>query len=217
MRNLQKLEFFTVVLLMLGLFSFTAFAGEEKQTGQEMEKFSPNLHKSNSLIGVSLQNNKGENLGTVKEFILDCPINNCCPVGENPKKEKEKKAGMAEEASRTKDLCMPICLNENRIAYIVISPDKSIKTAHDRLPIPWNALKVMPMNEERGVKLHFVLFKDSVALSDAPGFSKEQWPETFGKDWKEKVNRFYGVAEKKFLMKMSMARAGKPVKAVRRN
>ncbi|MFH1999818.1 MAG: PRC-barrel domain-containing protein [Planctomycetota bacterium] len=203
MKNLQKLEFYTVVTVILSLFVFTALAGEEKKIGQEMEKFTPSLQKCNTLIGVALKNIKGDTLGTVDEFILDSPVDYCCQEGMESKAGKEMKTTGMDEKERG----MPMELGDNRIAYIVITPDKSIKTMHERLLIPWDIVQVQFMSKEKGEKPYFVLRKEKVALNDAPGFNGDKWPEHFGRDWKDKVNPFFGVQEKEYLKKMSISKS----------
>lgn len=79
-----------------------------------------------------------------------------------------------------------IDLDLGRIAYAVLSFGGFLGLGDKLFAIPWDALQ-LDAEEER-----FVLDVDKEMLEDAPGFNKDDWPETIERQWLGEVYTFYG-------------------------
>jgi sporulation protein YlmC with PRC-barrel domain len=79
-----------------------------------------------------------------------------------------------------------IDLDEGRVAYAVLSFGGFLGVGDKLFAIPWQALTVDTDNEE----VVFDVQKD--ALEQAPGFDKDDWPETIDRDWLGEVFTYYG-------------------------
>jgi uncharacterized protein YrrD len=100
------------------------------------------------MIGDSVRNETGEDLGKLEELMLD--------------------------------------LNSGRIAYAVLSFGGVLGLGDKLFAIPWEAFRLDPENEE------FILSVDKEMLKDAPGFDKDDWPQTVEHDWLVGVYDYYG-------------------------
>jgi sporulation protein YlmC with PRC-barrel domain len=99
-------------------------------------------------------------------------------IGDDIFDENDEKVGNLEE--------IMIDLDRGRIAYAVLSFGGILGMGDKLFAIPWDALRVDAMNE------NLVTDVDKDALEDAPGFDKDDWPETVEHDWLTTVYDFYG-------------------------
>ncbi len=79
-------------------------------------------------------------------------------------------------------------VNSGRIAYAVLSFGGILGIGDKLFAIPWDALKLDTVNER------FVLDMDKQMLEDAPGFDKDNWPQTTKHDddtWMMEVYNYY--------------------------
>ena len=83
-----------------------------------------------------------------------------------------------------------IDMNSGRIAYAVLSFDGFLGLGGKLFAIPWDALS-LDTEEHK-----FVLNVDREQLENAPGFDKDNWPQTPGDDdgdaWLVEVYDYYG-------------------------
>lgn len=108
----------------------------------------PNVLSASTMIGDSVRNDAGKELGTLEELMID--------------------------------------LNQGRIAYAVLSFGGFMGLGDKLFAIPFDALRLDPNNEE------FVLNVDKDTLKNAPGFDKNDWPETVDHDWMMGIYEHYG-------------------------
>jgi sporulation protein YlmC with PRC-barrel domain len=81
-----------------------------------------------------------------------------------------------------------IDLEFGQVAYAVLSFGGFFGLGDKLFAIPWQALTILP--EEHA----FLLEIDKETLKDAPGFDKDNWPETTDRTWTEQVYSYYGYA-----------------------
>ncbi len=77
-------------------------------------------------------------------------------------------------------------LNSGRVAYAVLSFGGFLGMGDKLFAIPWEAMTV---DTNRKV---FILNVDQSTLKNAPGFNKNDWPETDAEDWLTGVYEYYG-------------------------
>jgi sporulation protein YlmC with PRC-barrel domain len=77
-------------------------------------------------------------------------------------------------------------LDTGRIAYTVLSFGGFLGLGDKFFAIPWQALSVDTENKE------IVLNIDKETLEDAPGFDKDNWPDTISRNWVNEVHTYYG-------------------------
>ncbi len=79
-----------------------------------------------------------------------------------------------------------IDMDRGQVAYAVLSFGGFLGMGDKLFAIPFTALKDSPQRRS------FVLNVDKEKLKQAPGFDKNQWPETGNRQWGTDVHRFYG-------------------------
>jgi sporulation protein YlmC with PRC-barrel domain len=79
-----------------------------------------------------------------------------------------------------------IDLDEGRIAYAVLSFGGFMGIGDKLFAIPWDALTVDTVHE----RIELDIQKET--LKDAPGFDKDNWPETTDRQWLSDVYGYYG-------------------------
>lgn len=110
----------------------------------------PRVLSATTIIGDRIINETGEDLGELKEVMLD--------------------------------------VKSGHIAYAVLSFGGFLGLGDKLFAIPWQALRLEPESHS------FVLSVDREVLEDAPGFDKDDWPETTEADdtWLAGVYDYYG-------------------------
>jgi len=78
-----------------------------------------------------------------------------------------------------------IDLDNGRIAYAVLSFGGIMGIGDKLFAIPWSILKLSP--EER----KFILDVPKDMLKKAPGFDKDNWPDTGDRRWQEQIYTYY--------------------------
>ncbi|MDP8958622.1 MAG: PRC-barrel domain-containing protein [Actinomycetota bacterium] len=78
-----------------------------------------------------------------------------------------------------------IDLDYGQVAYAVLSFGGFLGMGDKLFAIPWQALSVLP--EEHA----FLLDIDKQTLKEAPGFDKNNWPET-DRTWGSEIYAYYG-------------------------
>lgn len=79
-----------------------------------------------------------------------------------------------------------IDLDRGRVAYAVLSFGGFLGLGDKLFAIPWPALE---LDTEDKV---FVLDVDQEMLENAPGFDKDDWPETIEQEFLAEIHAFYG-------------------------
>ena len=77
-------------------------------------------------------------------------------------------------------------LDSGHVAYAVLSAGGFLGLGEKYFAIPWQALSVDTENKE------IVLDVSKDKLENAPGFDKDNWPETFNRSWVTEVHSYYG-------------------------
>lgn len=108
----------------------------------------PQVLSASTIMGDDVVNAEGENLGEVKELMVD--------------------------------------LDAGQIAYAVLSFGGFLGLGEKLFAIPWGALSLDP---ERKV---FVLNLDREVLEEAPGFDKDDWPQTRDREYVIEIYEYYG-------------------------
>ncbi len=78
-----------------------------------------------------------------------------------------------------------IDVQSGRIAYIVVSFGGILGVGDKLFAVPWSALKV---DTDRKC---FIMDADKDLLKNAPGFDKNDWPDTPNGQWYHNVYKFY--------------------------
>ena len=100
--------------------------------------------------------------------------------------ENEKVVNAAGESlGRIEDYM--IDLNNGRIAYCVLSFGGFLGMGDKLFAIPWQAMTLDTENK------CFILNIDKERLKNAPGFDKDNWPDTTNPAWGVEIYKFYGV------------------------
>lgn len=79
-----------------------------------------------------------------------------------------------------------IDLDFGRIAYAVLSFGGFLKMGNKLFAIPWQALKVDPINKQ------FILNVRKEVLENATGFDKDNWPNMADPKFGANIYRYYG-------------------------
>jgi sporulation protein YlmC with PRC-barrel domain len=79
-----------------------------------------------------------------------------------------------------------IDLDEGRVAYAVLSFGGFLGVGDKLFAIPWEALMVDTQNKE------IVFDVEKETLEQAPGFDKDNWPQTIDREWLVEVYTYYG-------------------------
>ena len=80
-----------------------------------------------------------------------------------------------------------IDLNNGRIAYCVLSFGGFLGMGDKLFAIPWQAMTLDTENKR------FILNIDRERLKNAPGFDKDNWPDTTNPQWGTSIYNYYGV------------------------
>ena len=94
------------------------------------------------------------------------------------------KNAAGEKLGKIEDLM--IDLHSGRIAYAVLSFGGFLKMGNKLFAIPWEALKVDPINKV------FILHLDKSQLENATGFDKDHWPNMADPTFGSTLYRHYG-------------------------
>jgi sporulation protein YlmC with PRC-barrel domain len=78
-------------------------------------------------------------------------------------------------------------LNNGRIAYCVLSFGGFLGMGDKLFAIPWQALTLDTVNKR------FILNVDKERLKNAPGFDKDNWPDTTNPEWGTRIYSYYGI------------------------
>lgn len=73
-----------------------------------------------------------------------------------------------------------------RVSYAVLSFGGFLGLGDKLFAIPWQSLQLDPEDHS------FILDVDKETLENAPGFDKDDWPETDDRKWLESVYTYYG-------------------------
>ena len=95
------------------------------------------------------------------------------------------KNAAGEDLGKIEDLM--IDLHSGRIAYAVLSFGGFLKMGNKLFAIPWEALKVDPVNKV------FILHLDKSQLENATGFDKDNWPNMADPTFGSTLYRHYGL------------------------
>jgi sporulation protein YlmC with PRC-barrel domain len=95
------------------------------------------------------------------------------------------KNAAGEDLGKIEDLM--IDLHSGRIAYAVLSFGGFLKMGNKLFAIPWEALKVDPINKV------FILQVDKSRLENAAGFDKDNWPDMADPAFGSTLYRHYGI------------------------
>jgi sporulation protein YlmC with PRC-barrel domain len=95
------------------------------------------------------------------------------------------KNAAGEDLGKIEDLM--IDLHSGRIAYAVLSFGGFLKMGNKLFAIPWEALKVDPINKV------FILHLDKSQLENATGFDKDNWPNMADPTFGSALYRHYGL------------------------
>jgi sporulation protein YlmC with PRC-barrel domain len=100
-------------------------------------------------------------------------------IGDNVKNPEGEDLGKIEE--------IMIDVQNGRVAYAVLSFGGFLGIGNKLFAVPWSAMTLDTEDEA------FVLDVDKDTLEDAPGFDKDNWPETVQDDhtWLLTVYEFY--------------------------
>ena len=95
------------------------------------------------------------------------------------------KNAAGEDLGKIEDLM--IDLHSGRIAYAVLSFGGFLKMGNKLFAIPWEALKVDPINKV------FILHVDKSQLENATGFDKDHWPNMADPTFGSTLYHHYGL------------------------
>jgi sporulation protein YlmC with PRC-barrel domain len=139
-------------VILMGTTS-TAYAQEKREVGvrahQESNKQMQQMSRATKIIGSDVKNTKGENLGDIKDLVVDS--------------------------------------QNSRVEYAVVSFGGILGMGSKLFAIPMSALR---WTADKG---DYILNMDKETLKNAPGFDKNNWPDTTNK-WeqqREQINQFY--------------------------
>lgn len=102
-----------------------------------------------TLIGNDVYNVNDEDLGDIKEIMLD--------------------------------------VRTGKVNYAVLSFGGFLGMGEKLFAVPWEALKLDPVNER------FILNVDKERLKNAPGFDKDHWPDMADQSWRQEIHDYYGT------------------------
>lgn len=78
-------------------------------------------------------------------------------------------------------------IDSGRIAYAVLSFGGFMGMGDKLFAVPWPALHVAPDEHK------FVLDVPKDRLERAPGFDKDNWPDTADQSWRDQIHTYYGL------------------------
>ena len=99
-------------------------------------------------------------------------------IGDDIRNTRGEKLGKLEE--------IMLDLDAGRVAYAVLSFGGFLGVGDKLFAIPWEALEVDTENKE------IVLDVPKEKLEEAPGFDKDNWPQTTDRQWLAEVHAYYG-------------------------
>jgi sporulation protein YlmC with PRC-barrel domain len=102
-----------------------------------------------------------------------------------------------EDLGKVEDLV--IDLPRGKIRYGVLSFGGFLGLGDKLFAIPWDDLKLQAKemaSGEMSKEHHFVLAISKEALKEAPGFSKDKWPNFADPNWSITIEKYYGVHRK---------------------
>jgi len=79
-----------------------------------------------------------------------------------------------------------IDLDGGRVAYVVLASGGFLGMGDKYFAIPWDLITVDTENHEVIIDLEKEVF------DKAPGFDKDDWPQTHDREWMSDVYRYYG-------------------------
>lgn len=79
-----------------------------------------------------------------------------------------------------------IDITSGRVAYVVLSFGGFLGLGEKMFAIPWQAITI---DTNRKV---FILNVNKATLEKAPGFDKNNWPQTTDSDWLTGIYQYYG-------------------------
>lgn len=82
---------------------------------------------------------------------------------------------------------MMIDLHNSRISYVVLSFGGILGIGNKLFAVPFESFTIDQDNER------FILDVNKDRLKDAPGFDKDNWPQTSNRDFQTEVYTFYSV------------------------
>ena len=94
-----------------------------------------------------------------------------------------------EDLGKIEDLM--IDTRDGRVAYAVLSFGGLMDIGDKLFAVPMEALRLD--NAEKC----FLLDKPKEELKNAPGFDKDEWPDTASPVWQQKVHTYYGVEQRR--------------------
>lgn len=94
--------------------------------------------------------------------------------------------GSGEDLGKIEDLM--INTQSGSVEYAVLSFGGILGIGDKLFAVPMQALAVDADEEE------FVLHESKERLEDAPGFDKDNWPDTADDKWQQQVRAYYNVA-----------------------
>lgn len=77
-------------------------------------------------------------------------------------------------------------MNSGQVSYAVLSFGGFMGVGEKLFAVPWNALKLDTVNKR------FELNVDKQRLENAPGFSKDDWPNMADESWANQIRAYYG-------------------------
>jgi sporulation protein YlmC with PRC-barrel domain len=108
----------------------------------------PNVLSASTLIGDNVVNPQGENLGEIKELMIDP--------------------------------------QSGHVGYAVLSFGGFLGMGDKLFAIPFRSLELRPDHKD------FVLDVPKERLKNAPGFDKDDWPNTADRTWGTEIHTYYG-------------------------
>ena len=88
-----------------------------------------------------------------------------------------------EELGKVEEIMIDI--HTGRVAYVVVSFGGFLGIGNKLFAVPWSALKVDTDNK------CFVMDADKELLKNAPGFDKNNWPNTPNGQWYHDIYQYY--------------------------
>ncbi len=164
-------------------------APERQATRQDQNQLSKGLPaglvKASDLVGTTVENQNGDNLGKIEDLMVDPNANRVDFVIFQP----SSKFFNGAETSRTTP---PANLGTSAGATNPNSPAAAPSTANENRTArdDYYAVPVRFFSES-GKKL--TLSADRNKILGAPHFSKDKWPDLSGATWRENVDRYYGL------------------------
>lgn len=91
---------------------------------------------------------------------------------------------LGEDLGKLEELMLNV--DNGRVDYAVLSFGGVLGIGDKLFAVPWQALQVDQQNEQ------IVMNVTRENLENAPGFDKDNWPQTASRDWLNKVYDYYG-------------------------